>query len=407
MSWNDIMRRVLPPIKTKKPDGTYRILEPNITSHYGETYNRPKDSSNPHGGVDFNYFGGQTSPFNLSHQGLRSPVTGIVTNAGEGSVGRIAIRDANGFTHEILHTHAQHVSIGDPVVAGQLIGTMGNTGAKQQHVHYQLKDRDGNVINPSAYWDQQGPIDPNPAPPAHLDDYERYLGTPSAAMGNDALNAGVGDERSLRRFQSQPTKAAVPYLDQTNAARQHFANVPAPVPAVPSPANPNDADGPADPWTDANLPRSFNGRFGPGSSGPLQPARPLLRDPKNGQRSEAPDMPPSTSVAFDIPGSHFGRLLTNTAHFVPDDMPPSTQAMPSDQTGPERQGSFNNQSNSASSQAPAPKLDPGFRELSSPTLPRGWSRMTPEELIQDLPAPEPLSDDARQEWFANWIRSFR
>jgi hypothetical protein len=50
-----------------------------------------------------------------------------------------------------------------------------------------------------------------------------------------------------------------------------------------------------------------------------------------------------------------------------------------------------------------------FPELSSPYLPRGWSRMTPEELVQALPQHEPelLSREAAHEWFANWIKSFR
>ena len=56
---------------------------------------------------------------NLSHPAIRSSVDGIVTSAGNGKFGMMAIRDANGFSHEILHTHAQHVSVGDPVAAGQ------------------------------------------------------------------------------------------------------------------------------------------------------------------------------------------------------------------------------------------------------------------------------------------------
>lgn len=96
-------------------------------------------------------------------------------NAGQGTVGRIAIKDKDGFIHEILHSDKRHVAIGDPVVAGQLIGTMGNTGTHDQHVHYQLKDPAGNDINPSAFWDQQGPVDPNPTPPAYLQEYQQYL----------------------------------------------------------------------------------------------------------------------------------------------------------------------------------------------------------------------------------------
>jgi len=150
---------------------------------------------------------------NTSHPALRSPVTGIVTNAGEGNVGRIAIRDVNGFSHEILHTHGRHVSVGDPVLAGQLIGTMGNTGVKkpgveagQFHVHYQLKDRDGNVVNPSSYWDQQGPIDANPAPPALLKDYLQY----QRSLGSTIYNAFSNTPDAGPGYGPQPVNSMQP-----------------------------------------------------------------------------------------------------------------------------------------------------------------------------------------------------
>ena len=108
-------------------------------------------SSIPHRGIDFNYIGGKDARLNRSNPELRSPVAGIVTNAGEGSVGRIAIRDANGFSHEILHTQTQKVRRGDLVGVGQPIGTMGNTGTYDQHVHYQLKDPAGHAINPTEF----------------------------------------------------------------------------------------------------------------------------------------------------------------------------------------------------------------------------------------------------------------
>lgn len=171
MSWKDMMRRVLPPI-----DG----VMPDITSPYGAVEGRPKNSTKPHRGVDFNYWG--VAKLNRSNPAMRSPVTGIVTRADKSGFGTIAIRDANGFSHEVLHSRSQHVAVGDPVVAGQLIGTMGNTGLKVKspqdanRVHYQLKDPAGKVIDPSAYWDQRDPFDPNPASPAFLDEYQRYLG---------------------------------------------------------------------------------------------------------------------------------------------------------------------------------------------------------------------------------------
>jgi murein DD-endopeptidase MepM/ murein hydrolase activator NlpD len=142
MSWEDAPRRMLPPT-----DG----FQPHTSSPYGAIR---KYGTSPHGGVDGNYYVGPNGQqgINLRHPALRSPVDGIVTNAGEGTAGRIAIRDADGVSHELLHTHRQFVSIGDRVVAGQMVGAMGNMGAREEyvekgdhHLHYQLIDAAGGV----------------------------------------------------------------------------------------------------------------------------------------------------------------------------------------------------------------------------------------------------------------------
>lgn len=78
MSWEDMMRRILPPI-----DGA----SPHVTSRYGERFNRPIGSSNPHGGIDFNYEVGGQRGINLKHPDLRSPVDGVVENAGRAQAG--------------------------------------------------------------------------------------------------------------------------------------------------------------------------------------------------------------------------------------------------------------------------------------------------------------------------------
>jgi Peptidase family M23 len=219
MSWKDIMHRVLPPIER---------LSPHVTSAYG-VMRETKKGRKPHGGVDFNYFGGQAG-INLEHPALRSPVTGVVTNAGEGTVGRIAIKDADGFTHEILHTDTRHIAVGDPVVAGQLIGTMGNTGAEDQHVHYQLKDPAGNNINPTDYWDRQGPVDPNPAPPAYIQEYQRYLQGSNGAVSPDrpdSFDSRFGNwpswsfgfvRRSFRRLDVSPNRQYPTHSEPARAA---------------------------------------------------------------------------------------------------------------------------------------------------------------------------------------------
>jgi hypothetical protein len=86
MSWEDIMRRVLPPIGSV-------LLHVTDAGAYGAgaEQGRKPPSAIPHRGVDFNYIGGKDARLNRSNPELRSPVAGIVTNAGEGNVGRIAI----------------------------------------------------------------------------------------------------------------------------------------------------------------------------------------------------------------------------------------------------------------------------------------------------------------------------
>lgn len=80
MTWEDIMQRVLPPIGGVVPHvtdaGAYGA---------GAEQGRKPPSSIPHRGVDFNYIGGRHARLNRSNPELRSPVAGIVTNAGEGS----------------------------------------------------------------------------------------------------------------------------------------------------------------------------------------------------------------------------------------------------------------------------------------------------------------------------------
>lgn len=83
MSWEDMMRRIL------QPAGR---VAPHVTSRFGETTNRPVGSSNPHRGIDFNYVGGREARLNKSNPALRSPVDGVVENAGEDKWGTISIR---------------------------------------------------------------------------------------------------------------------------------------------------------------------------------------------------------------------------------------------------------------------------------------------------------------------------
>lgn len=148
---------------------------------------------------------------------MRAPVTGVVTRADKGRWGTIAIRDPDGFSHEVLHSYAQHVNVGDPVVAGQLIGTMGNTGLKVKdpkdanHVHYHLRDPTGKVIDPSAYWDQRGSFDPSPTPPAFINEHQRYLRILEANQSASANPLAVLGTRPLPRVERTGANASATF----------------------------------------------------------------------------------------------------------------------------------------------------------------------------------------------------
>ena len=219
MTWEEIMRRVLPPING---------VSPHITSEFGST-NRPVGSTNPHRGVDFNYIGGRYAALNRSNPVLHSPVAGVVVNSGEGSAGRIAIRDANGFVHEILHTHTQSVKKGHLVGVGTPIGTMGNTGVNpgdpkkgDPHVHYQLKDRAGNVMNPTGFWNNLDPGKDDPGQPAFLDQSRHAREILSGLGEKSSRNGGSPPNRPGNRFFNpfNPVPAAgfVPRLDAPAAS---------------------------------------------------------------------------------------------------------------------------------------------------------------------------------------------
>jgi murein DD-endopeptidase MepM/ murein hydrolase activator NlpD len=140
MSFNQAMNVMLPSVSGKSP---------HITGPYGEMR-----GNGPHKGVDFNYIGGQ-SGINLEYPVIHSPIDGNVTFIG-GDYGTIKIKDASGFSHEILHTNTQLVSVGKKIAAGAPVGTMGGKGPKgtmqyAMHVHYQVKNLQGTIVDPVAW----------------------------------------------------------------------------------------------------------------------------------------------------------------------------------------------------------------------------------------------------------------
>ncbi|SDY19862.1 Peptidoglycan-binding (PGRP) domain of peptidoglycan hydrolases-containing protein [Lysobacter sp. yr284] len=144
MSYQDVMNTILPPQQGRAP---------HITGHYGE-----HRGNGPHGGSDFNYVGGQAG-VNLTHPTIHSPVAGTVEFVG-GRYGTVTIVDGEGNRHQLLHTQSQSVVVGQRVEPGTAIGTMGGRGPNgeaqyAQHVHYQMKDAQGNNLNPEDFWNRR------------------------------------------------------------------------------------------------------------------------------------------------------------------------------------------------------------------------------------------------------------
>lgn len=150
-SFGDAMRIMLPP---------QNGVSPHVTGHFGEERrSRPDAAAHTHQGTDFNYAGGQTG-LNLRHPTVHSPVTGTVESVG-GRYGTVGIRDGQGNLHQILHLHSQEpLRPGQPIQAGDPIGTMGGRGPNRadefrQHVHYQVFDRNGRAIDPERFWNNR------------------------------------------------------------------------------------------------------------------------------------------------------------------------------------------------------------------------------------------------------------
>lgn len=146
MSYDDIMKVVSP---------NQGRQAAHITGHFGE-----QRLNGPHGGSDFNYEGGQAGVY-LTHPTVHSPVTGMVTFVG-GQFATVKTWDAEGNSHEILHTNSQTVTVGQHVVAEDAIAAMGGRGPHgtaqcAQHVHYQMKDSQGHPVNPETYWNDRAP----------------------------------------------------------------------------------------------------------------------------------------------------------------------------------------------------------------------------------------------------------
>lgn len=126
--------RVVPPIILKK--GVY------ISSKYGYRVHPITKKWSMHRGVDI------AAPVGTRVYAIADGQ--VIMARRNGSAGNeIRIKHANGIESRYLHMHNRTVKVGDKVRAGQLIGTVGNTGRSTgPHLHFELRIG-GKSVNPT------------------------------------------------------------------------------------------------------------------------------------------------------------------------------------------------------------------------------------------------------------------
>ena len=123
--------------------------------------------------MDINFINGQDT-INKQFPDVGSPVNGTVVDI-DPRWGKVVIEDAYGNRHEIWHLDTTLVFVGNIVNEGMAIGVMGGRGDRNgdgiygaseyaPHVHYQMKDQFGELIDPVLYHDnsKQGGCPPLP-----------------------------------------------------------------------------------------------------------------------------------------------------------------------------------------------------------------------------------------------------
>lgn len=150
-------------VASGEPAQPYRPVEGRVSSDYGPrasfaTSGGQRASSN-HNGMDI--AAGQGTP-------IRAAMGGNVVHVGNDrrNGNFVRVRYDDGSTHGLAHMHNVDVAVGQRVEAGDIFGGVGRTGsATGNHVHWTVRDADGNTIDP-ATWAPGEAID---APPAATD----------------------------------------------------------------------------------------------------------------------------------------------------------------------------------------------------------------------------------------------
>lgn len=122
----------------------YPVMGPRMSSDFGVRKHPIKKVRRHHDGIDL------AAPVGAT---IRAIADGQVMYADpHGGYGKyIVIRHLNGFTSHYGHCDRMDVAPGSQVVAGQIIGTVGNSGASTgPHLHFEIR-KDGTAQDPERY----------------------------------------------------------------------------------------------------------------------------------------------------------------------------------------------------------------------------------------------------------------
>lgn len=117
----------------------------HITSYFGNRNAPTAGASYNHNGIDIV----------LNNKNVPAVVSGtVIENTYNNARGYyITIKDSKGYTTRYQHLASQSsLGIGAVVKEGDIIGTEGSTGISTgSHLHFEVKDSNGNYINPMDY----------------------------------------------------------------------------------------------------------------------------------------------------------------------------------------------------------------------------------------------------------------
>lgn len=104
----------------------------------------PNRNGRPHRGTDIGSVGSAHVPIYASLDGIVSRASVF---AGYGNC--VDIRHANGWLTRYAHLHTIGITVNKPVKRGDLLGTMGNTGASRGvHLHFEIRDNTDTALRP-------------------------------------------------------------------------------------------------------------------------------------------------------------------------------------------------------------------------------------------------------------------